>query len=225
MSEGLTEMVPVGSGGMTVVDNDFHADFVGATAYVEIQSPIGERRSGYVRSQLGYRSFQDSSDSDLADFSLLLGVRSHPFENLELELAGGGGLISFASLGEQQRILAKAAMRYRLASGWSWRVALDHLTSAGLAGQEVLESTGRIGLVKRFNRRTDVALGVFVTRFDDEDWSSSANLFGGAEIEFRRQLTARTQVSVSYRHWRNEGDFDPDDFSQNRLALALTYRH
>ena len=87
-----------------------------------------------------------------------------------------------------------------------------------------MESTGRIGVVKRLNRRTEVALDFFITRFDDEDWSTGANLLGGAEIELRRQLSARTQVSLAYRHWRNAGSFGFDDFNQNRLALSLSYR-
>ncbi len=224
MSEDFIERAPTGPGGSVVVDDDFHADFLGGSAYVEVQSTLGEQSSGYVRGQLGYRSFDDSPGSDLTDFTMVMGLRSQPLENLELEVVGGGGMIAFSDFGEAPRILATASMRYRFESGWSWRVVLDHLTSAGLVGQEVLESTGRIGVVKRFNRRTEVALDFFITRFDDEDWSTGANLFGGAEIEFRRQLSARTQVSLAYRHWRNAGSFGFDDFNQNRLALSLSYR-
>ena len=64
----------------------------------------------------------------------------------------------------------------------------------------------------------------FVTRFDADSWSGGANLFGAAELQVRRQLTRHSQLSISYRHWRNDGGFDVDDFSQNRVAVAFTYR-
>ncbi len=49
-------------------------------------------------------------------------------------------------------------------------------------------------------------------------------IFGAVELRVRRQLTRHSPLSISYRHWRNDGGFDGDDFSQNRVAVAFTYR-
>ena len=63
-----------------------------------------------------------------------------------------------------------------------------------------------------------------MTRFDGDVGADAANLFGGTELRIRRQVTRSLQLALSYRHWRNRGAFDLDDFSQNRIALELDFR-
>jgi hypothetical protein len=220
-SDGFSEDVP-GSGGTVILDDSFHADYWGGTGYLEYQEPLGRRTSGYARAQAGYRSFDDSPRSDDLDYSLLLGVRSLRFRNTEIDVAGGYGRIHFSSLGDQPRIMGRASLRHRLASGWSWLLGLNHLTSADLQGNAALETTGRIGVEKRFaDGRTAATASLFITRFDSKSWSGGADLFGGAELQVRRQLTRRAQLRVSYRHWNNQGDYQLDDMQQNRLLLEL----
>jgi hypothetical protein len=224
-SDGFSEDVP-GSGGTVILDDNFHADYWGGTSYLEYQEPLGRRTSGYARAQAGYRTFDDSPRSDNLDYSLLLGVHSLRFRNAEIDVAGGYGRIQFSSLGDQPRIMGRASLRYRLPSGWSWRLGVNHLTSADLLGNAALETTGSIGVEKRFaDGRTAAGVNLFITRFDTKSWSEGANLFGGAELQVRRQLSRRTQFRVSYRHWRNQGAYEFDDMLQNRLLfdLALNY--
>ncbi|HEY8155907.1 MAG TPA: hypothetical protein VII72_17385 [Myxococcota bacterium] len=224
-SDGFSEDVP-GSGGTVILDDSFHADYWGGTGYVEYQEPLGRRTSGYARAQAGYRSFDDSPQSDDLDYSLLLGVRSLRFRNTEIDVAGGYGRIHFSSLGQQPRIMGRANLRYRLPSGWSWRLGVNHLTSADLLGNAALETTGSIGVEKRFaDGRTAAGVNLFITRFDSKSWSGGANLFGGAELQVRRQLTRRTQLRVAYRHWNNQGDYQYDDMKQNRLLIDLSLRY
>jgi len=220
-SDGFSEDVP-GGGGTVILDDNFHADYWGGTGYLEYQEPLGTRTYGYARAQAAYRSFDDSPRSDDLDYSLLVGVRSLRFRNAEIDVAGGYGRIQFSSLGDQPRIMGRANLRYRLESGWSWQLGVNHLTSADLLGNAALETTGRIGVEKRFaDGRTAAAVNLFVTRYDSKSWSGGADLFGGAEVQVRRQLSRRTQLRVSYRHWSNQGGYKLDDMQQNRLMLEL----
>ena len=164
--------------------------------------------------------------SDNLDYTLLLGVRSLRFRNTEIDLAGGYGRIQFSSLADQPRILGRVSLRHRLESGWSWRIGVNHLSSADLLGNEALETTGSLGVEKRFeDGRTAAGVTLFITRFDTESWDDGANLFGGAELLVRRQLSRRTQVRVSYRHWRNRGGYELDDMLQNRLLVELALHY
>ena len=91
--------------------------------------------------------------------------------------------------------------------------------------KKTVETSGRISVEKRFGERTAASLGFFVSRFSNEAWERDENLFGGVEIDLSRQLTRRMQSKLSYRHWRNGGDYEFDDFHQNRIALELSYRY
>jgi hypothetical protein len=224
MSESFRVERPDGGGGL-VIDDHFHPDFWEGAAYGEIQNHFGRLTTGFLRSQVRTRSLDEASDSDHTDVSVLVGVRSRRFSNLELELAGGWGLVSFASLGSSNRFLGRGDLRQQLPRGWSWRLTLENKFTADLSGDDFLESSGRVEVEKRFGERTAVTVGAFLSRFENEAWSRDDNFFGGAEVELRRQLTRRAQVKLSYRHWRNGGDYEFDDFGQNRIALEFSYRH
>ncbi len=87
-----------------------------------------------------------------------------------------------------------------------------------------VESTARIAIEKRFGTATALELATFITRFEVDSISSDPDIFGGAEIKVRRQLTPILQVGLSYRHWWNRGAFGSDDFSQNRVVLEFGVR-
>ena len=72
--------------------------------------------------------------------------------------------------------------------------------------------------------RTAALASFFVTRLENDSWDADQNLYGGAEIELRRKLSRSMQLSLSYRYWQNGGDYELDDFQQNRVALEFTYR-
>ena len=44
------------------------------------------------------------------------------------------------------------------------------------------------------------------------------------EASLTRQLTRRLEAVLAYRHWRNGGSNQTQDFNQNRVTLGLTYR-
>jgi len=222
-SEEYSEVVPLEGGGFGV-DDDFRADYVQSLGFVEFQSPLGERTSTYLRGQVAYRAFSERSAADHSNFSLLFGVRSSRWEGLDLALAAGVGVLGFDSFADALRALGELSLGYRLSSGWRFSLAARHLMTPNLAGDDAMESTGQLGVEKRFGAATAVSLRLFVTRFDGDLGADAANLFGGTELRIRRQVTRRLQLALSHRYWRNRGAFEQDDFSQNRIALELDFR-
>ena len=180
--------------------------------------------SAFLRGQAGYRSFSDHGDADHSNYSLRVGLRSSRWQNAEVELSGGWGRLGFEGADDADRVIARGNLRYRLPAGFHLSLAAGHLISADLAGEEIAETTGRIGLERYFGTATAASLRFFVTRFDADSWGGGANLFGAAELRVRRPLSRHSQLTISYRHGRNGGGFDGDDFSQNRVAVAFTYR-
>jgi hypothetical protein len=210
----------VGNG---VIDDDFHADFWEGALLGEVQSPVLDRTSAFVRTHLRYRTFDDSSASDFGDLAVLLGLRTHWFRNVDFEVAGGYGLIAFDS-GSKNRFLGQANLRYRIADGTTVRLSFVNRNTADIAGNDFVESTGTIGVERRFGERTAASIELFLSRINNEVWDSGADLFGGAETRFRRQLSRRTQLELAYRYWNNAGDYSSDDFSQHQVSLVFSYR-
>jgi hypothetical protein len=220
LSDEYAETLPLAGGGVAV-DPDFRADYIQGLGFVELQNPLGEGSMAFVRTQLAYRDYLELGSASNTNLSLLLGVRSSRWSNLDLELSGGAGAVGFDAFAEELRALGRASLRYRFPRGFTLGLAAWHLQSPNLARQAAMESTGEISAEQRFGPATSASLRVFVTRFDGDLRGSAANLFGGAEVLLRRQLTRHLQVGFAYRHWRNRGGLSLDDFSQNRISLEL----
>ena len=77
----------------------------------------------------------------------------------------------------------------------------------------------------RFGRRTAASVTGFLSYLTSDSSQPGSNLFGGAEIAVRRQLSRRFQLGFAYRYWQNAGAFSGDDLRQNRGMLTLSYRH
>jgi hypothetical protein len=209
--------------GNGVIDDDFHADFWEGALLGEVQSPLSDRTSAFLRTHLRYRTFDDSSVSDFGDLAILLGLRTHWFGNVDFDVAGGYGLLAFDS-GSKNRFLGQANLRYRIADGTTLRLSFVNRNTADIVGNDFVETTGKIGLERRFGERTAASIDLFLSRINNEVWDSGANLFGGAEARVRRQLSRRTQLELTYRYWDNGGDYSFDDFSPNQLSLVFSYR-
>jgi len=213
----------VGNG---IVDDDFHADFWEGALLAEVQSPLTDHTSVFLRTHARYRSFEDSSASDFGDLAVLVGMRTHWFQNVDFDFSGGYGRIAFDSGSDQKnRFLGQANVRYRLSDGTTLRLSFANRNTADIVGNDFVEMTGRIGAERRFGERTAASLDVFLSRFENETWDSGANVFGGVEARIRRQLSRRTQLSLAYRYWDNRGDYETDDFSQHHVNLLFTFRH
>jgi hypothetical protein len=209
--------------GNGTIDENFHADFWEGALLGEIQRLLANRTSVFVRTHLRYRTFDDSSASDFGDLAVLIGVRTHWFGNVDFDVAGGYGLLAFDS-GSKNRFLGQANLRYRRSDGTTLRLSFVNRNTADIVGNDFIETTGKIGLERRFGERTAASIDLFLSRIDNEVWDSGANVFGGVEARLRRQLWRRTQLELTYRYWDNGGDYGRDDFSQNQVSLSFSYR-
>jgi hypothetical protein len=222
-SESFTAVVATPGGGSTV-DPNFRADFGQGAAFVELQSPLGRHTSATLLGQVGYRAFANAGRSDHLNTSVLIGLRSRRFRNAQLEFAAGYGLLAFAAHGNEHALLGNASLRVQLSPSWSGFVSLANEFSSNLAGNEVVQATGRVGLESYFGERTGASISAFVSRFEDPALNRDDSVYGGAELEVWRALTRHTRLSLAYRYWRNGGDGAVDDFAQNRVVLQLRYR-
>jgi len=217
-SEGFS--TDVGNG---VIDDNFHADFWEYSAMGEFHSPVTENMSGFLRAHTRWRSFDESNASNFADLSVLVGISTQWWESVDFDFAVGIGRLAFEDHG-QMRFIGEANARYRVSDGTTLRLALYQRNTADIVGNEFAESTGRFDVERRFGERWSASLALFITRLNDDAWSSGSNLFGGLEATARHQLTRRGQLELKYRHWENAGGYSSDDFRQNQITLGFTYR-
>ena len=223
-SPGFAALVP-GPGGSPVVDPSFQASFWGGGGFLRFQNAVGKRSAVYLLGDAQYRSFDQSSASDHAQGSVLLGFRTHFLRSFGFEVEGGAGVLDFSGGDLVPRFLGRAELLYRTARGWRLALGLHNRFAADLAGNDFTDATGRLVIERFFGNRTAATLTTFVSLLDAASASPRRNGFGGVELVLRRQITRRVQLGLSYRYWENAGSFAADDFQQNRIAFGLSYRH
>lgn len=214
-----------GPGGGVALDPSFRADFWDGSGLVELRNPIGEHHAAYLRGMLRQRLFDDGDGGDHLDARGLIGFRSDLPAGLSFDVAGGWGWLDFSEHGSESQWLGRAELRWRGPGGWRFDLGAHHERTIDLAGNDFEDSTGRIGIERFFGKRTAAGVVLFLSYLEGDSASPRSNLFGGAELKVRRQLTRRVEASLAYRYWENAGAFDGDDMRQNRVMLALTYRH
>ena len=221
LSDDFTASFP-GAGGASIAPR-FNADFWQTSGFAQWKTPVGPRTSAHVRSRLGFRDFDDGRRSDHLNLAVEAGLVTERIEGLEVELSLGYGMLHFDTLDDRHQPIGKLELRQQLPGGWSWHALGANRFRSNLAGNEVFEATGEVGVEKQLGERADVSASLFVSHF--EDVGAPSNLFGGAETELGYRLLRKGRVSVTYRYWRNDGDAGFDDVSQNSVFLRLSYRH
>jgi hypothetical protein len=210
---------PLGGG---AVDQDFRANYVGGTGYVEVQTPVAGEVKGYLRAQAGYRSLLDASEADYADVGGSLGLRVPFGKASRFEIGGGAGWLGFTGLSDRPRATGLMKLRLALPGGFVSTIGVEHLLSANIEGRKFQQTEARVEIERYFGKRTAAAIAGFGTRFDDASLGA-ADLFGGGEARVRYQMTRASQIVVRYRYWTNRGDYSADDFTQNRATLELRF--
>jgi len=211
-------------GGGVVSQTDFEPDHWEGAADIELQTPFGERTSLYLRSDLRYRTFSESAVADHGEVTVLAGMRTRRFRNIEIDVAAGWGLISFESRDDVQRFVGEGSLRYRLPNGWTWRLSAANRFVSDYSGNNFVETTGRMGIEKYFGELISVSLAGFASGLENDAWDTDDNFFAGAEFRLRGRIAPHTDLALTYRYWRNAGDLSFDDFEQNRVAIELFYR-
>jgi hypothetical protein len=211
-------------GGGLVTDTNFDPDHWEGAADIELQTPFGERSSLYLRSDLRYRSFSESAVTDHGEVTVMAGFRTRRFQNIEIDVAAGWGMISFESRDNVRRFVGEGSLRYRLPNGWTWRLSSANRFVSDYSGNNFVETTGRMGVEKYFGDLISVSAAGFVSGLENDAWDTEHNFFAGAEFRLRGRIARHTELSVTYRYWRNAGDLSYDDFEQNRVAIEFYYR-
>jgi hypothetical protein len=211
-------------GGGVVPHSNFEPDHWEGAADIELQTPFGERTSLYLRSDLRYRSFSESAVTDHGEVTVMAGMRTRRFRNIEIDMAAGWGLISFEHGDDLHRFVGEGSLRYRLPNGWTWRLSAANRFVSDLSGNNFVETTGRMGIEKYFGDLVSVSLAGFVSGLENDAWNTDHNFFGGAEFRLRGRIARHTELALTYRYWRNAGDLESDDFKQNRVAIEFFYR-
>lgn len=222
--EKVDALVP-GPGGAPMLDTGFRPDFSEGGGFAELRNPVGEDHALFARTRAAYRSFDTVSEGNHLDAMGLLGFQSRLPAGLDLEVAGGFGWFDVSGESGEPHALGRADLAWRHASGLDVRLGFHHEMTSDLLGNDFMDTTGRLSFEKYLWLQTSATLTAFVSQLDSESLHPSGNLFGGAEIVLRRQLSRRFQVSVAYRYWENAGGFEVDDFRQNQASVAISYRH
>ena len=206
----------------------FRPSFTEGGGYAELRNPIfGEDHAIVLRGSVRHRSFDAISEGDHLDAAGLLG--------LEEPAAGRGRRSSSpaATAGSTRRAsaatphaLGRAELGWRHErSGLRFRLGFHHEITPDLRRQRFIDTTGRLSIEKYFGLQ-HLGDGDRVRLAARQRHAHpSTNLFGGAEVVVRRQLSRSFQISVAYRYWENGGDFELDDFQQNQASLSFSYRH
>jgi hypothetical protein len=210
--------------GDPITHPDFEPDHWEGAGKLEVQTPFGERSSLYARSEFEFRTYSESEVPDRGEFAILFGARSRYFRNVEIDVAGGYGLVAFQSNDDLHRFVGEGSLRYRLPNGWALRASAANRFVSDLSGNVFAETTGRMGIEKHFGEMISASVAAFISRLENDAWGVPKNLFGGAEFRIQSRIGRHTVVAITYRYWENAGDYAKDDFDQDRVALEFFYR-
>lgn len=220
LSESFAAQFPDG-----VTDTSYKADYWQVAGFVQLQKDLGRRSSVFLLSEAGRRDFDDGKRSNHVNSSVVIGVRSQRFRNLELEASIGYGRIDFEDLSDQQAPIGEASLTWRLPEGWATRIAGSNDFATNLGGNEVFQASGELTIEKEFATNTTARVSGLIAHFDDENLEGGSDLYGGVEVGVEHRFDAHTRVGVSYRRWENAGDKSINDFGQNRVSLEFSYRY
>ena len=208
----------------------FRADYWQGGGSVEIRRAISRRSALYARGRARVRQFDDDDDADHTLYMARLGYETQLFSRVEFDVSAGYGVVDFVRRSDVPRAVGSTRLRYTHPRGWIFQLGAHSRFTSDLQGGEFHDTTGRAGIEKSFGPRTTAEVEGFVSYLDAEgsrDFAGnpSTNLFGGVELRVRRQLSARLQLVLGYRHWTNAGAYRLDDFDQNRVTATLSYRY
>jgi hypothetical protein len=224
-SENFPTLVPNGAADEPVMDDDFRPSFTEQSAYAEVRNPIfGEGHALFARGRIRNRMMDAISEGDHYDVGGLLGYEGR-IKKVDIELAGGAGVLDPRGMGSDVHALALANLGWRHErSGLRFRAGFHHQVTPDLLGKAFIDTTGRLSVERFFGLRTAATVTGFMSQLDSNTLDDT-NLFGGVEVGLRRQISRAFQISVAYRFWDNGGDFDADDFQQHQATVGFSYRH
>jgi hypothetical protein len=205
--------------------SDFRSDYWGGRFFAEARRPFGRRLEGFVRGEYQQRDYDEIESADYYELSGLVGVRARYGRRLSGEVMVGWGRPHFDGLANDGRFIGRLILNYQPRPDWRIRVSLLRRLTGDANGTDFDETSARLGVEKDLGRRTRAYAGIWWSRTLEDLPGRDHDQVIGAELRLRRQITRHIEGVLAYRHWENDGAFEEDDFTQNRVTLALVYRY
>ena len=218
-------MVADADGDGVVEGESADLDYWDARGWAEARYELGREREVFARLSAARRTFPSFETADFVEYFGTLGTRSQITPRIRLELGLGWGVLDFDDQGSESRFVAELGLTYQLPRDWRLRVAGGRTLSSDVAGTDFAETNARLEVRKALGRRTTVIATAFWSDFDNNAVAQAQNEVVAGELRLERQITPRVRADLSYRRWKNMGDFESDDFTQNRVILGLVFTY
>jgi hypothetical protein len=224
-SEGFTTSIDLHQDGVLEETDHFHPDHRDYSAFLEGQYSLGRRALLFARGRARLRDYEEIPRGDYTEFSGVLGMRTDWGRRIWLEIAFGYGSINWEGLPSEGRFVGRATLNYQLPKGWALKATFGRTLTSQAVGTDFSEDFARLDVEKLLGRRTRAFLGFWWNSFASDVPGERENSSTAVELGLRRQLTRRIEAVLAYRYWSNGGRQRTDDFRQNRVTLAFSYRY
>lgn len=200
-------------------------DYWEGRGWIEGKQEIGRDREAFLRFDVARRAYPDLESADFWEYSGTVGARAQITPRIQLDAGVGYGVLDFDEQGSEPRFIGEVGLTWELPREFTLRVSAARLLSSDVVGTDFAETSVRVDLRKQLGRRTAVTVSGYWSEFDNNAFEQEQDEVVAAELRLEREITRRIRADLSYRYWRNRGDFDDDDFTQNRVMLGLVYRY
>jgi hypothetical protein len=224
-TEPFTGTVDADGDGVPEEVRGLESDYFGSQAWTELRYDLGRGRVAFGRVDLVQRSYDEIDSADYVEAGAVVGLRTPIGRRIRLEVAAGWGFLDFAELPDDDRLLGRAELRWDAGRGWSVGLSLLQRLTGDATGTDFGETSARLDVEKLLGRRTSIRAAAWWSWFDEGGAQSRDDRVFAVEVMVRRRLTRRFETFLAWRRWENRGDFDADDFTQNRVTLGLAYRY
>jgi len=224
-SEEFDTVIDLHDDGVLEEVDDFHADYLDFSAFLEGQYSLGRRALLFARGRARVRDYDEIPRGDYTEYSAVVGARTDWGRRIRLEISFGYGAIDYEHQSTDSRFVGRLTLDYQLPRGWAIEGSVGRTLTSQAVGVDFDETFARLGVEKLLGSRTRAYLGLWWNSFDSAVSGQRENSSTAVEFSLRRQLTRRIEAELGYRYWSNGGDHSADDFHQNRVTLAFTYRY
>lgn len=205
--------------------SEVDVDYWEARGWVEGRQEVGRDREVFARFDVARRTYPDLETADFVEYFGTVGARAQLTPRIRLDVGVGWGVLDFDEQDNESRFVGELGLTYELPRDWTLRVSAGRSLSSDVVGTDFAETNLRLEVRKKLGRRTTVIASGFWSQFDNNAVEQEENEVVAAELRLQREITQRIRAELSYRYWRNRGDFSNDDFTQNRVMLGLVYRY
>lgn len=200
-------------------------DYWEARGWLEGRRELSRDRELFARLESARRVYPDLEIADFTEYAGTLGFRAALTSRIRLDVGVGWGYLDFDAQDGESRFVGEMGLTWELPREWTLRLSGGRSLSSNVVGTDFGETHVRFEVQKELGRRTRVIASVYWSEFENNALEQDANEVIAGELRVQRDLTARIRAELGWRRWVNAGDFENDDFTQDRILLALVYRY